>query len=131
MSVSPYLHFAGTCAEALAFYEKTLGATVAMRQTYGAAPMPTPPGWDDKIMHTSFTVRGSVIMATDAPPDMYHKPAGFRLALGLSEPEEARTCFDALAEGGSIEMPLQKTFWAKAFGMLTDRFGIPWAINCE
>jgi PhnB protein len=131
MSVSPYLQFSGNCAEALAFYESGLGATVTFRITHGETPMPATPGWEDKIMHASFTVLGSTIMGSDAPAGMYHKPAGFRVSVSPATPEQAQTFFDALAAGGTIDMPLQKTFWAKAFGMVTDKFSIPWMINCE
>jgi PhnB protein len=131
MSVNPYLHFAGNCAEAIAFYEKTLGASVNMRMTHGEAPMPTTPGWEDKIIHVNFSILGSEIMGADAPPQIYHKPTGFRVTINLSDPDTAQSWFEALAVGGSIDMPLQKTFWASAFGMVTDRFNIPWMINCQ
>ena len=131
MSVNPYLHFSGNCAEALAFYEKALGAATTFRMTFGEAPMPATPGWENKIMHASFTVLGSPLMAADAPPGMYHKPAGFRVALNMADPDTAQAWFEALAVGGNVDMALQKTFWASAFGMVTDQFGTPWMINCE
>ena len=130
MHINPYLQFSGNCAEALKFYETALGANVAFRMTFGEAPEPPPPGWADKIMHASFTIQGSPLMASDTPPGFYQKPAGFRVSISLTEPETAQAWFNALAEGGSVEMPLQKTFWAVLFGMVTDRFGIPWMINC-
>jgi PhnB protein len=130
MSVNPYLQFSGNCAEALAYYEKNLGAALGMRMTFGEAPTPGTPGWEDKIMHTDFTILGSPLMASDAPPNMYQKPAGFRVTLNMSAPDTAQSWFEALAAGGSIDMPLQKTFWASAFGMVTDRFNIPWMVNC-
>ncbi len=130
MPVSPYLHFSGNCAEALAFYEAVLGATINARLTFAESPMPPPENWGDKIMHTDFTILGTSLMGCDAPPGMYNKPAGFRVALNMDAPDTAKTWFEALAQGGHIEMPLQKTFWATAFGMLTDRFGIPWIVNC-
>jgi PhnB protein len=135
MPVSPYLYFAGNCAEALSFYEIALDAKVEFRMKFNEAPEspPAPAGWDEKICHASFTILGTCLMASDAPPGMYNKPAGFRIALNMEAmdaPNTAKTWFEALAAGGSIDMPLQKTFWASAFGMLTDRFGIPWMINC-
>lgn len=132
MSVSPYLHFAGNCAEALAFYEANLGATVEFRMNFNEAPEapPVPPGWDEKICHASFTILGSRLMGSDISPDFYRKPAGLRVTLNIDAPDTAKTWFDALAAGGHIDMPLQKTFWASAFGMVTDRFAIPWMINC-
>lgn len=130
MSVNPYLTFPGTCAEAIAFYEETLGATVNMRMTFGEAPTPPPPEWGEKIIHVDFSILGSQIMACDAPPGMYVKPAGFNVTLNLTDADKAKTWFEALAAGGVIGMPLSKTFWATAFGMVTDRFGIPWMVNC-
>lgn len=130
MSVNPYLTFPGTCAEALTFYENALGAAVNMRPTHAETPAPGNPEWSAKIMHANFTILGTQLMASDAPPGMYRKPAGFRVALNLTEPDKAKTWFDALAAGGTVDMPLQKTFWASAFGMVTDRFNIPWMVNC-
>ncbi len=132
MPVSPYLYFAGNCAEALAFYETALDAKVEFRMKFNEVPEPTPvpAGWDEKICPVSFTILGTHLMASDAPPGMYNKPAGFRVALNMEAPGTAKTWFDALATGGSIDMLLQKTFWASAFGMVTDRFGIPWMVNC-
>jgi PhnB protein len=130
MSVHPYLHFPGNCAEALAFYEKALGAAVTFSLTAGDAPMPCTPGWEDKFVHTSFTILGAPLHACDVPPGQYNKPAGFRVTIDLSDPDTAQSWFEALTVGGTIDMPLQKTFWASAFGMVTDRFGIPWMINC-
>jgi PhnB protein len=131
MSVNPYLQFAGNCAEALAFYERALGAKVNMRLTHGEAPVPSNPEWADKIMHVDFSILGSQIMASDASPEHYQKPAGFRVTLNMSDPDTAQAWFEALSTGGHIDMPLQKTFWAAAFGMVTDRFNIPWMINCS
>ncbi|HYP63720.1 MAG TPA: VOC family protein [Acidocella sp.] len=130
MSVNPYLHFAGNCAEALAFYETALGAKVNRRMTHAEAPMPSNPEWADKIMHADFSILGSQLMAADTPPEHYQKPAGFRVTLNLSDPDTAQAWFEALSTGGHIDMPLQKTFWAAAFGMVTDRFNIPWMVNC-
>jgi PhnB protein len=130
MSVHPYLHFAGNCAEALSFYEKHLGAAVTFRLKAGEAPMPCEPDWADKIMHASFSILGAPLQACDVPPAQYQKPAGFRVSLSLSDPDTAQAWFDALSTGGHIDMPLQKTFWAAAFGMVTDRFNIPWMVNC-
>jgi PhnB protein len=134
MPVSPYLYFAGNCAEALAFYETTLDAKVEFQMKFNEAPEPppAPAGWDEKICHVSFSILDSRLMGSDTPPDFYHKPTGFRVALNMEaiDANTAKTWFDALAAGGSIDMPLQKTFWANAFGMVTDRFGIPWMINC-
>ena len=133
MSVHPYLQFSGNCAEALAFYETALDAKVEFRMNFNEAPEPppVPPGWDEKICHVSFSIMGSRLMGSDTPPDYYHKPTGFRVSINLTDYKTAKTWFDTLAAGGTIDMPLQQTFWANAFGMVTDRFNIPWMVNCE
>jgi PhnB protein len=130
MSVNPYLYFPGTCAEAISFYEKHLGATVNMKLTFGETPMPPQPGTENLIAHVNFTILGSPLFASDAPGNMYQKPQGIRITLNPTGETQAHAFFNALADGGNADMPLQKTFWAKAFGMVTDQFGIPWMINC-
>lgn len=92
---------------------------------------PVPPEWRNKILHVRMTVAGGVLMGSDTPPEHYWKPQGFSVSLSFDEPEEADRAFHALAEGGSVRMPIQKTFWAARFGMLVDRFSIPWMISCE
>ncbi len=82
-------------------------------------------------MHARMTIGDAVLMASDAPPEHYHKPEGFRVSLMIPDPQQAERTFANLAEGGSVTMPIQETFWARRFGMLVDRFGIPWMINCE
>jgi PhnB protein len=90
-----------------------------------------PAKWRNKILHASLKVGDEVLMGADAPPDHYQKPQGFSVTLGMKDPAEAERIFHALAENGTVQMPLQETFWAARFGMLVDRFGIPWMINCE
>lgn len=129
-----YLTFDGTCAEAMRFYERTLGGKLETLMTHAESPMAdqTPPGSADRIMHARLVVGDRVIMASDA---MIHGPYqgmhGFSLSLVYGTTAEARRVFDALAEGGRVNMPLQKTFWAEGFGMLVDRFGTPWMVNAE
>ena len=129
-----YLFFNGNCAQAMRFYEKVLGGQLEAVMTYADAPEPAqcPPGAKDLVMHTSLLVDGRRLMASDVPPGMGDGPkpmAGFALSLGYSSVAEARRVFDALAQGGQVTMPLQKTFWAESFGMLTDRFGTPWMVS--
>ena len=133
MKVDPYLMFNGNCAEALKFYEKAIGAKTEFSMTFGEAPAqnPVPPGWGSKIMHATFNVDGMKVMASDCPPEHYQKPTGFSVALGVKTPEEAERVYKALSENATIGMPLQKTFWSPAFAMLTDKYGIPWMVNCE
>jgi PhnB protein len=90
-----------------------------------------PAEWRDKIMHARLTAGGDVLMGSDAPPDRYEQPKGFSVTLQMQDPAEAERIFRELAENGTVRMPLQETFWAVRFGMLVDRFGIPWMINCE
>ena len=132
MNVSPYLNFPGNCREAFQFYEKLFGAKIEMMQTHGESPMENQPwgeGWKDKILHVTMKVGDTILMASDAPPDYYHQPQGFYVSLSMENPEDADRIYNALTQGGSIQMPIQQTFWAKRFAMLTDRYGIPWMIN--
>ena len=100
--------------------------------TYAGTPMEkhVPPEWHDKILHATLTGDGISLMGADSPPGRYEKPAGFTVGLHFKDQAEAERIFQALSEDGTVQMPLQKTFWASRFGMLTDRFGIPWMINC-
>ena len=91
----------------------------------------TQPEWRNKIMHARMTVSDEVLMASDAPPDRYEAMKGIMVTLGIDDSGEAERIFRALSEKGSVQMPIQKTFWAARFGMLVDQFGTPWMINCE
>jgi PhnB protein len=133
MQLNPYLSFKGDCEAAFKFYEKCLsGKIVAMVRTK-ETPMKdqASPEWQDKIMHARMLVGDSVLMGADPPPPHYEAAKGFSVTIGIDDPAEAERAFKALSEGGTIRMPFQKTFWALGFGMLTDKFGIPWMINCE
>jgi PhnB protein len=133
MELNPYLSFNGKCEAAFKFYEKCLGGKIIMMMTHGQSPMKdqTPADWQDKIMHARMTVGDSVLMGADAPPQYYSKPQGFSVSLSVTDPADAERKFNALAENGTVQMPLQQTFWAVRFGVLIDQFGIPWMINCE
>jgi len=133
MELNPYLTFNGTCEAAFKFYEKCLGGKIEMMLSHGASPMAdqVPPDWRNKIMHARMTVGGRVLMGSDAPPEHFEKPQGFSVSLGIADPAEAERLFKALAENGTVRMPIQQTFWAVRFGALVDQFGIPWMINCE
>jgi len=131
-TITPYLNFAGRCEEALEFYRKGLGAEVEMLMRFDECPDQPPPGmlqagFEKKIMHCSFRVRGVQLMASDGTNDKA-KFDGVSLALTIPTEAEARQVFDALADGGSVEMPLCKTFWSPCFGMVTDRFGLRWMV---
>ncbi len=133
MQVNPYLYFDGNCEEAFKLYEKILGAKIEMMMNHEGTPaeQQAPPEWKTKILHARLSLGGQVIMASDAPPGRYEKPEGFSINISVTDPAEADRLFNALLEGGTVCMPIAETFWAKRFGMLTDRFGIPWMVNCE
>jgi PhnB protein len=132
VQINPYLNFNGDCGAAFRFYEKCLGGRIVMLQTHGESPLAdqVPPGWRDRVIHARLEVGDAVLMGSDAPPEHYEKPQGLSVSLGVAKPEEAERIFNALAEGGTVQMPIQKTFWSVRFGMLVDRFGIPWMVNC-
>lgn len=127
-----YLFFDGTCADAMQFYERTLGGKIEISMTHSQSPMPgqSPPGNANRIMHARLNIDGRVLMASDAMAGQsYGGMKGFSLSLIYPTAAEARRIFDALSDGGQVTMPMQKTFFADAFGMLVDRFGTPWMVN--
>jgi len=132
VKLNPHLNFNGNCAEACQFYEKHLGAKTLFSMNYAGSPMAGefPAELGDKIMHATLQIGDVTVMVADSPPDYYAKPEGFCISLGFDDAAEAERVFNALAENGTVNMPLQQTFWAKKFGMLTDQFGIPWMVNC-
>jgi PhnB protein len=133
MQLNSYLNFNGQCEAAFKFYEQCLGGKIQMIMTHGESPMAerVAPEWRDKIMHVTLAVGGGVLMGCDAPPQYYEKPQGFFVQMGIDDPDDAERLFQALSENGAVRMPLQQTFWAARFGMVVDRFGTPWMINCR
>lgn len=133
MQMTPYLSFDGDCEAAFTCYAQCLGGQVGAIFRYGGSPMAdqVAPDWADKVMHASVTVGGQVLMGGDVAPSGYEAPKGISLSLQIKDTAEAERVFRELAEGGTEVLPLEKTFWAARFGMLVDRFGIPWMINCE
>lgn len=132
MQVNPYLSFAGNCEEAFQFYETALDGKITFIMRNRDAPgEAAPAGWEDKILHVSFSFAGGTLMGSDTPPAHYVPPAGTWVSISLNDAGRAEAIFASLSAGGSIMMPIQKTFWAARFGMVTDRFGTPWMINCE
>lgn len=124
-----YLFFNGNCAEAMRFYERTLGGKLDMMKYSEGPPAQTPPGSADRIMHARLQLDGRSLMASDAPAGMTMPAmASFSLSLSYPTADEARRAYDALAAGGQTTKPLEKTFFADAFGMLNDRFGTPWMV---
>lgn len=131
--VDTYLSFDGTAAEAMRFYEQTLGAKLDVLMKFGDAPngMRGPPGSNDKVMHGQLSFEnGDRMMASDwIGGHPYEGMKGFSVALSYETAGEARTVFDALVEGGTTILPIRQSFFAEAFGMLIDRFGTPWTIS--
>ncbi len=134
MRVEPHLCFEGRCEEAVEFYRKALGAEVTTLVRFRDMPGPhppgsVPPGGEDKVMHASFRVGETTVLASDG---RCQGPAAFRgiqLALQVPDAATAGRLFVALADGGHVQMPLGKTFWSPAFGMVADRFGVTWMVN--
>jgi len=131
--IQNYLFFGGRCEEALEFYKSAIGAQVEMVMRHRESPDKPPPGmlaegYEDKIMHASFRVGESTVMASDGcgEPCNFN---GFSLSISLPTEEEAQRVFAALSESGTVKMPLMKTFWSPCFGMLEDRFGLGWMVT--
>ncbi len=130
MKIEPYLFFEGCCEEALEFYRKALGAEITMTMRYKDSPQKgrIPPGAEDKVMHAHLRIGDAAIMASDGLNSGKPSFEGFSLVLSPAGEAEARRMFEALAEGGEVQMPLAKTFYSPLFGMVTDRFGMHWMI---
>lgn len=133
MDTNIYIHFNGNCEEAFQFYEKVLGAKIQNVFRFAGSPMDgqIPEEWKNKVMHARLTIGDKTIMGSDAPPGRYTKPSGFSINIDSKDVAEAERVFNALAEGGQVHMPFAETFWAKRFGMLIDKFEIPWMVNVE
>jgi PhnB protein len=133
MQVNPYLSFSGQCEAAFKFYEQCLGAQLGTIFRYAGTPLAdqVPADWRDKVMHGSVTIGELVLMGGDVAPDRYEEPKGFSLSLQIKSTIEAERIFRELSKDGRVTVPLEQTFWAARFGMVVDRFGIPWLINCE
>jgi len=133
MKLNPYLNFPGTCEEAMSTYAKVLGGDIVAMLAYGDMPgeNPIPDDMRKKIAHARLIIGDQVLMASDAGPDRYKPMQGVSVTLNIEDPAEADRVFNALADRGTIEMPLSETFWAHKFGVLADRFGTRWMVNCE
>ena len=133
MQMNAYLSFSGDCEAAFKFYAECLDGKIGEIFRYAATPLAeqVPANWRNKVMHGSLAIGEHVLMGGDVAPDRYEKPSGFSLSLQMKSTTQAERIFDVLAKDGTVVMPLEKTFWAARFGMLVDRFGIPWLINCD
>lgn len=135
MKLSPCisLSFDGRCEAAFKFYEHCLNAKTTFMFRWGESPLAkdAPEEWKEKILHGRLDIGDTSLLGVDALPGSYESPRGFSILLGVDDPDETERLFRALAENGTVHMPLQETFWARRFGVLTDQFGIRWDINCE
>jgi PhnB protein len=132
MRVQAYVTFNGRCEEALEFYKKSVGAEVTGLVRWKDSPdadMKPPPGFEDKIMNAAFRIGETALMADDGMDEKHAAFNGMRLAIEVTDDAEAKRVFTALGQGGNATMPLMKTFWTSSFGMLTDKFGVPWMVN--
>lgn len=135
LEIEPYLFFGGKCEEALAFYSDVLGAETLFKMRFSESPDPLPEGmiadgFEEKIMHSTFRVKDTTIMASDGcGPEARFE--GFSLAINLDDEAEAKRIFEGLSKGGKVDMPLSKTFWSPCYGMLTDRFGVAWMVMVQ
>ncbi len=130
-NMNPYLTFDGTCADAMTFYQKTLGGKLDVMKIKDSPPSPNVPAGDgDRVMHARLVFDGGTIMASDCLSNMKCDPMqGISLAVSYDSGAAAKKVFDALAAGGRVTMPLNETFFAEAFGSVVDRFGTPWMIT--
>ena len=132
MKLNPYLNFNGQCDAAFTFYHQVLGGEIVSKMTWGEMPdAQIPPELKDRVMHISLQIDDEWLMGADSPPDRFEQPKGINVALHYKDASQGERIFNALAEGGNVVMPFQKTFWAGGFGMCVDRFGTPWMVNCE
>ena len=133
MSVTPYLFFNGNCSEAMRFYEKTLGGTLQVMTWNDGPPDQVPPNVDkNTVMHSHLQLKdGSILASDDMPSSPTKGMNGFFVSLAYPTADEATRIFKAFSDGGRVVMPIDKTFWTDAFGMLIDRFGTPWMVSSE
>ena len=133
MKFTTYLNFDGKCAEAFQFYAGLFGGEITYMQTFRESPMANQvdDASKDFVLHATLKLGDDTLMGSDAPPPRYQTPAGFSVTFATSDLARAEHVFAALSEDGTVTLPLQETFWAPRFGMVTDRFGTPWMINGE
>ena len=134
MKVQPYITFGGRCEEALEFYKKSIGAEVTSLMRWKESPdkdMKGPPGYEEKVMNAAFRIGETQMMADDGMGEKTAEFKGMTLCIEVADDIEAKRVFTALGEGGKVTMPLAQTFWTSSFGMLTDKFGVPWMVTVE
>jgi len=128
-----HLTVAGDCEEAFELYSQILGGTILGLRRYADSPLGSqvPPNWQQKVLFASLTAGNTTLHGTDHLPDQYRRPQGFYVSLHIGEPEDAARIFRSLAQGGIVQVSLQKSFWSTHFALFVDRFGIPWEIDHE
>jgi len=135
MDINPHLNFNGQCKEAFEFYETVLDGKIRFSMTWGEMPGGAadqfPPETHNLIMHIALVVDGQTIMGADSPPGRYTEPKGITVSITVNDKSDAEKIFNALSDGGKINMPFSQTFWSPGFGMCVDRYGIPWMVNTE
>lgn len=133
MEMTPYLNFRGDCEAAFTFYEQCLGGKLGPVFRYAGTALAdqVPADWQHKVMHGSISLGRQVLMGGDVAPERYEEPKGISLSLQLESTTDAERIFSQLANGGVVMVPLEQTFWAARFGVVRDRFGVPWVINCD
>ena len=135
MKVEPYLMFSGRCEEALNFYQAAIGVQTVMVMRFKDNPdpphMPLPPNWNDKILHCGFMLGQTLVMASDGMSNEKVDFSGVSLSITADDEVQAKHIFDALSVGGSVFMPMGKTFWSPCFGMCSDKFGVSWMVGTD
>ncbi len=133
MTLSCHLHFDGQCEAAFQCYQGILGGEITTLLSFGKSPLAAqlPEDWQARILHANLQLGELSLLGSDAFPGTYQRPQGFAVTLGIANHAKAARAFEALADGGQIQMPFQATFWTPGFGVLVDRFGIPWEVNCD
>src|SRR5947207_14891321 len=132
MKINPYLFFKGNCEEAFKVYADVFGGKILAMLPHKGSPAEaqTPAEWQDKIMHAALQLGEQTLMASDSPPAFQKPMSGFAVSVDLPTSADVERAFAKLSMGGAVTMPVSETFFAKSFGLLTDRFGVPWMIIC-
>lgn len=132
LAFNPYLTFDGTCEEAFLFYQRCFGGEITIIQRFGDSPMPVPAAYKNRIMHMELQASPVHLMGSDGSPSHQVIPGNaVAFNLAFEEVEEQTAVFEKLARGGKVSMPLETTFWDSRFGMLTDKYGVHWMLNCQ
>jgi PhnB protein len=133
MKVVPHLSFDGDCEVAFKLYEQLFGGTIVTLLKYGESPLAQQfdAHMHQRILHATLALGDQVLFGSDVPPAEYRRPLGFSVAVSFADPEKTKHVFSGLAHGGQVRMKLHETFWSLAFGLVVDRFGIPWEVQCE